>query len=64
MSDDRQTRRFAEARQRYSEAQATHRAAVHELERAAAELTTAGAALAERIRLTDLTSRADQRRAA
>lgn len=55
MSEDRQTRRHALARQQYLEAQAAHRESVLGLERAAAELVTAGAALAERVRLTSST---------
>ncbi len=64
MSDDRQVRRFADARLRHHEATQAHRDAVHEVEAAAAELACAGADLAERVVLLDATNRADRRRAA
>lgn len=51
MTDDRQTLRWAEARARHHAAAQLLRDAQHELDDAAAELTTAGAALAERVRL-------------
>lgn len=61
---DRQISRWQDARVRHHQAQQAHRDATHELEAAAAELTTAGAALAERIRILDATQRATVRRAA
>ena len=51
MTDDRQIRRWAEARARHHAAAQLLRDAQHELDAATAELVTAGAALAERIRL-------------
>ncbi len=48
---DRQISRFAEARRRHHAATQAHRGAVYELEAAAAELATAGAALAERVQI-------------
>lgn len=50
---DRQADRFHRARQRHFEAAQAHRGAVDELEAAAAELATAGSALAERVRILD-----------
>ncbi len=50
---DRQLTRWAEARARCHAATMAHRAAVYEVEQAAAELTVAGAALAERVRILD-----------
>lgn len=51
MSTDRQIGRWANARRRHFEAVQAHREAQRELEAAAAELTTAGSALAERVNL-------------
>lgn len=56
MTDHRQLSRWADAR--HHEAQQHHRDAQRELDAAAAELTTAGAALAERIQLLDSGTRA------
>lgn len=64
MTQDRQVRRWIEARARQHAAAQHLRDAQHELDGANAELITAGAALAERLRLLDVTGRADQRRAA
>jgi hypothetical protein len=52
MTDDRQTHRFAEARARHHAATQLLRDAQRELDAAAAELVTAGAALSERVRFT------------
>ena len=57
MTRDRQTDRFAEARARHHAATQAHRQALDNLDAAAAELTTAGAALAERVRLLERTTR-------
>ncbi len=52
MNKDGQVERFRAARVRHHDAQQAHRDAVHELEAASAQLTVAGAALAERALLS------------
>lgn len=61
---DRQITRWREARVRLHHAQQHLRDAQLEVDAASAEAVTAGAALAERVRLLDVTHRADERRAA
>lgn len=51
MTQDRQIDRFTEARRRQHAAAQAHRQTQHELDAASAELITAAAALAERLRL-------------
>lgn len=51
MTQDRQVARFTEARRRQHAATQAHRETQHKLDAANAELVTAGAALAERVRL-------------
>lgn len=63
MTEDRQTRRWANARLRHHQAVQAHREAQRELDAAAAELVTAGAALAERLQIV-VAIGPDQRRAA
>lgn len=58
---DRQLDRFAAARSTHHSALEALRMAQHEADRAAAELATAGSALAERVRLLDVTNAADGR---
>lgn len=53
--NDRQISRWREARVNLHQAQQAHRDSALELERAAAELATAGSALAERLRILDAT---------
>lgn len=61
---DRQITRWQEARVRLHHAQQQLRSAQLEVDAASAEAVTAGAALAERVRLADASHRADMRRAA
>ena len=64
MTLDRQTARWSEARRAHHEATQALREAQHHHERTGVELTTAGAALAERVRLLEVTRRVDDRTAA
>ncbi len=51
MSEDRQVRRYRDARVRLHEATVAHRRAVEELEASSAEVVVAGAALCERVQI-------------